>query len=525
MKPKEIQYGAQSRRSFVAGVNKLADAVCPTLGPFGRLVGYTNRFNKSLFTKDGVTVAKEIDLENKFEDLGAKSAREASTKTCDEAGDGTTTSIVLTQKLLNLAVMGVEQGLNVSEIAKGMEDTCSDICYILEKMSESVQNKTDIENIAKIASNGDKDLGKLISDAIEKVGKNGIITVEDSNTGTSSIELKEGLRFNKGYLSHLFVTDFEKNLVELEDANILVTDYEISHFKNLYPILEATNKLKQPLVVICRSLSGDARHGVLFNMQKFKTTLKFAVVEAPSYGDAQEELLKDICCVTGAKFITVKTGEVLKNVTIKDLGSCGKIVINKDSTTIIDGDGPLEAIKERIATIQSKADATSSSYERDQLLERAASLTGGVAIIKVGAQTESALKELKDRVEDALSATRSALVAGYVIGGGMALYLGSEEYFLPTRELSQDYLYGVNTVLESCKEPARRILRNAGIKNADSILEESGKYLGCIYDPISRDYVGYMKTGVIDPTLVVKSALINSVSVAVLGIRTDCMIS
>ena len=521
MAAKEIVYTENARNLILAGVNALADAVKVTLGPKGRNVVIEKSFGSPTVTKDGVTVAKEIELENRFENMGAQMVREVASKTSDVAGDGTTTATVLAQAIYREGSKLVAAGHNPMEIKRGIDKAVEAIVESLKKMSKQTKDPKEIAQIGAISANGDKEIGDKLAQAMEKVGKEGVITVEESKTAETTLEVVEGMQFDRGYLSPYFVTDAERMEVVLEDAYILISEKRISNMKDLLPVLEAIARSQKPLVIIAEDIEGEALATLVVN--KLRGTLVCAAVKAPGFGDRRKEMLTDIAVLTKGQVISEELGLKLENVTITDLGRAKRVTMDKDNTTIVDGAGDKEKIKGRIAEIRAQVEKTTSDYDREKLQERLAKLVGGVAIVKVGAATETEMKEKKARVEDALHATRAAVEEGVVAGGGVALIRAQKA--LDDLKLSDDQQVGVRIIHRAIEEPLRQIVQNAGLEGAVVVnkVKEGKDDFG--YNAATDQYGNLLSMGVIDPVKVVRTALQNAASVAGLMLTTECLVA
>jgi chaperonin GroEL len=521
MAAKEITYTENARNLILNGVNALANAVKVTLGPRGRNVVIEKSFGSPTITKDGVTVAKEIELENKFENMGAQMVREVASKTSDVAGDGTTTATVLAQAIFREGSKLVAAGHNPMEIKRGIEKAVEAITEDLKKGAKQTKDPNEIAQVGTVSANGDTTVGKLLSEAMEKVGKEGVITVEEAKSAETSLDVVEGMQFDRGYLSPYFVTDPERMEVSLEDAYILLSEKKISNMKDLLPVLEAIARQQKPLLIIAEDVEGEALATLVVN--KLRGTLSAAAVKAPGFGDRRKEMLKDIAILTGGQVIAEELGLKLENVTISDLGRVKRVKIDKDNTTLVDGAGPKDKIKGRQQEIRQQIENTSSDYDREKLQERLAKLVGGVAVIKVGAATETEMKEKKARVEDALHATRAAVEEGIVPGGGVAL-LRSQKV-LDTLKLSDEQQVGVRIIRRALEEPLRQIVANAGEEGSivvQKVREGSGNFG---FNAATGKYGDLVAEGVIDPVKVVRSALQNAASVAGLMLTTEALIA
>jgi chaperonin GroEL len=521
MAAKEIVYDTFARDKILAGVNALANAVKVTLGPRGRNVVIEKSFGAPTVTKDGVTVAKEIELEDKFENMGAQMVREVAAKTSDVAGDGTTTATVLAQAIYREGSKMVAAGHNPMEIKRGIDAAVVAIVEKLEKLSKPTKDPREIAQVGTISANGDEQIGKIIAEAMEKVGKEGVITVEEAKSLETVLDVVEGMQFDRGYLSPYFVTDQERMEAVLNDAYLLISEKKISSMKDLLPVLEAIAKQGKPLLIIAEDIEGEALATLVVN--KLRGTLNTAAVKAPGFGDRRKELLKDIAILTGGQVVSEDLGIKLENVTLSDLGQAKSVRIDKDNTTIVDGVGKKADIKGRIETIRRQIEDTTSDYDREKLQERLAKLVGGVAVIKVGAATEVEMKEKKARVEDALNATRAAVEEGIVPGGGTALLRAQAS--IEKLSVSEEQQTGVNIIRRALEEPIRQIANNAGLEG--SIVVEkvrSGKGANFGYNAATDKYGDLLEDGIIDPTKVVRTALQNAASVASLMLTTEAII-
>jgi len=518
---KQITYGDESRQAILRGVNRLADAVKVTLGPKGRNVVLDKKFGSPVITKDGVTVAKEIDLKDPLENMGAQMVREVASKTSDVAGDGTTTATVLAQAIYREGIKNVTAGANPMDLKKGIEKAVSVVVEELKKLSKPVKGKM-ITQVGTISANNDETIGAIIAEAMEKVGKDGVITVEEAKTLETSLEVVEGMQFDRGYLSPYFVTDPERMEVVLENPLVLIHEKKISSMKDLLPILEQVAKLGKPLLIIAEEVEGEALATLVVN--RLRGTLQVAAVKAPGYGDRRKAMLEDIAILTGGKAITEDLGIKLENIKVEDLGRAKKITIDKDNTTIIEGAGKTKDIEGRVKQIRTQVEETTSDYDREKLQERLAKLVGGVAVIKVGAATETEMKEKKARVEDAMHATKAAVEEGIVPGGGVALLRSTKA--VDAIKADGDIKVGIQIVRRSLEEPLRQIAQNAGHEGAvvvakvrDAKSSEEG------FNALTDDYENLVDAGVIDPTKVVRSALQNAASIASLLLTTEALVS
>jgi chaperonin GroEL len=521
MAAKMIAFDQEARQAMQRGIAKLARAVKVTLGPRGRNVIIQKSFGSPTVTKDGVTVAKEIELEDKYEDMGAKMVKEVASKTSDVAGDGTTTATVMAEAIYNEGLKAVVAGVNPMLMKRGMDQAVADIVEELKKLSTKVTTKTETEQVATVASNFDSEIGKMIAEATEKVGKDGVITVEEGKTLKTEVEWVEGMQFDRGYLSPYFVTNPTTMEAILEDPFILIHEKKISVVKDLVPVLEKVAQTGRPLLIIAEEVEGEALATLVIN--KLRGTFRCAAVKAPGYGDRRKAMLEDIAVLTDGKPIFEALGIELENVGLKDLGRAKKVIIDKDNSTIIEGAGNHDAIKGRIEAIRREISDTKSDYDREKLEERLAKLAGGVAKINVGAATESEMKEKKARVEDALHATRAALEEGILPGGGVAL-LRSAATVKP-KDLTHDAEIGYQIIVRACSAPLHQIADNAGQDGGvvlSKVLEGKGNFG---YDALKGEYTDLVKAGIIDPTKVTRSALQNAASVSTLLLTSDALIA
>jgi len=519
---KEIRYDQNAREALLKGVNTLADAVKVTLGPKGRNVIIDKSFGSPTVTKDGVTVAKEIDLEDKFENMGAQMVREVASKTSDVAGDGTTTATVLAQSIYREGAKLVAAGHNPMELKRGIDKAVAVIVEQLKKLSKPTKDQKEIAQVGTISANNDETIGNIIADAMAKVGKEGVITVEEAKSMETTLEIVEGMQFDKGYISPYFVTNPEKMEASLEEPLILINEKKISNMKDLLPILEQVAKMGRTLLIISEDVEGEALATLVVN--KLRGTLKIAAVKAPGFGDRRKAMLEDIAILTGGQLISEELGIKLEAITVKDLGSAKRITIDKDNTTIIDGAGDRKEIEARVKQIRAQIEETTSDYDREKLQERLAKLVGGVAVINVGAATESEMKEKKARVEDALHATKAAVEEGVVPGGGVAFIRCITN--LDAMKLEGGQQFGVNIVKKALEDPLRWIAMNAGQEGAIIIEKVKNGKGNFGFDAAKEEYVDDMvKAGILDPTKVTRTALQNAASVASLLLTTDCMIA
>ena len=519
---KEIKYDQSAREALLKGVNTLADAVRVTLGPKGRNVILEKTFGSPTVTKDGVTVAKEIEIEDRFENMGAQMVKEVASKTSDVAGDGTTTATVLAQSIYREGAKLVAAGHNPMELKRGIEKAVEAIVDELKKLSKPTKDQKEIAQVGTISANNDDTIGNIIAEAMSKVGKEGVITVEEAKSMETTLDIVEGMQFDKGYISPYFVTNPEKMEAILEEPFILINEKKISNMKDLLPILEQVAKMGKALLIVCEDVEGEALATLVVN--KLRGTLKIAAVKAPGFGDRRKAMLEDIAILTGGQMISEELGIKLESISLKDLGQAKRVVIDKDNTTIVDGAGDKKDIEGRVKQIRTQIEETTSDYDREKLQERLAKLVGGVAVINVGAATESEMKEKKARVEDALNATKAAVEEGIIPGGGVSFIRCIEK--LDTLKLEGQRQFGVNIVKKALEDPLRWIATNAG-KDGSIIIEKVKNGKGSFgFDAAKEEYVDdMMAAGIIDPTKVTRTALQNAASVASLLLTTDCMIA
>ncbi|HEM4137603.1 chaperonin GroEL [Streptococcus sp. 32226D021BW] len=517
---KEIKFAADARESMVRGVDILADTVKVTLGPKGRNVVLEKAYGSPLITNDGVTIAKEIELEDHFENMGAKLVSEVASKTNDIAGDGTTTATVLTQAIVREGLKNVTAGANPIGIRRGIEAAVATAVEALKAQASPVSNKAEIAQVAAVSSRSEK-VGEYISEAMERVGTDGVITIEESRGMETELDVVEGMQFDRGYLSQYMVTDNEKMVAELENPFILITDKKISHIQDILPLLESILQTNRPLLIIADDVDGEALPTLVLN--KIRGTFNVVAVKAPGFGDRRKAMLEDIAILTGGTVITEDLGLDLKDATIEALGQAAKVVVDKDGTTIVEGAGNPEAIANRVAVIKSQIEGTTSEFDREKLQERLAKLSGGVAVIKVGAATETELKEMKLRIEDALNATRAAVEEGIVAGGGTALVNVIDS--VAKLELTGDDETGRNIVLRALEEPVRQIAYNAGYEGSVIIDKLKNSELGTGFNAATGEWVNMIEAGIIDPVKVTRSALQNAASVASLILTTEAVVA
>ncbi|EAK7671960.1 chaperonin GroEL [Campylobacter coli] len=518
---KEIIFSDEARNKLYEGVKKLNDAVKVTMGPRGRNVLIQKSFGAPTITKDGVSVAKEVELKDSLENMGASLVREVANKTADQAGDGTTTATVLAHAIFKEGLRNITAGANPIEVKRGMDKACEAIVAELKKLSREVKDKKEIAQVATISANSDEKIGNLIADAMEKVGKDGVITVEEAKSINDELNVVEGMQFDRGYLSPYFITNAEKMTVELSNPYILLFDKKIANLKDLLPVLEQIQKTGKPLLIIAEDIEGEALATLVVN--KLRGVLNISAVKAPGFGDRRKAMLEDIAILTGGEVISEELGRTLESATIQDLGQASSVIIDKDNTTIVNGAGEKANIDARVNQIKAQIAETSSDYDREKLQERLAKLSGGVAVIKVGAATETEMKEKKDRVDDALSATKAAVEEGIVIGGGAALIKAKAKINL---DLKGDEAIGAAIVERALRAPLRQIAENAGF-DAGVVVNsvENAKDENTGFDAAKGEYVNMLESGIIDPVKVERVALLNAVSVASMLLTTEATIS
>ena len=522
MSAKEIKYDVKARESILNGVNALANAVKVTLGPKGRNVIIEKSFGSPVITKDGVTVAKEIELEDKFANMGAQMVKEVASKTSDTAGDGTTTATILAQAIYTEGSKLVAAGINPMALKRGIDKAVESVVDKLRSISKPTKDQKEIAQVGTISANNDATIGNIIAEAMDKVGKEGVITVEEAKSMETSLDVVEGMQFDRGYLSPYFVTDPEKMIASLEDPYILINEKKISNMKDLLPILEQVAKMGKPLMIIAEDVDGEALATLVVN--KLRGTLSVCAVKAPGFGDRRKAMMEDIAILTGGTMIAEDLGLKLENVTVNDLGTAKRIVVDKDNTTIVDGAGEREKIEGRVKQIRAQIDETSSDYDREKLQERLAKLIGGVAVINVGAATETEMKEKKARVEDALNATRAAVEEGIVPGGGTALIRCLDVLDNITTD-DEDEQHGINIIRRSLEEPLRQIAANAGHEGSIIVEQVKTKSDSEGFNAAKGVYEDLLDAGIIDPTKVTRSALQNAASVSGLLLTTEAMIA
>ena len=522
MPAKELKFREEARNAMLLGVDVLANAVRVTLGPKGRNVVLGKKFGSPVITKDGVTVAKEIELKNKYQNMGAQMVREVAVKTNDKAGDGTTTATVLAQAIFREGVKNVTAGANPMSLQKGIQLATDQVVAELERMSKKVRGKDELTAVATVSANNDAHIGKLISEAMERVGKDGVVTVEESKTLLTELDIVEGMQFDRGYLSPYFVTNPDRMEAVLEEPLVLLHEKKISAMRDLLPILEQTVGAGKPLLIIAEDVEGDALATLVVN--RLRGTIKVCAVKAPAFGDRHKAILEDLATLTGGRVITEDLGIKLENITVDDLGSAKRIIVDKENTTVVEGGGDRKAIQGRVATIRKQIEETTSDYDREKLQERLAKLAGGVAVVKVGAPTEIAMKEIKMRVEDALNATKAAAQEGIVVGGGVALVRASKVLDSFSAD-DPDVMTGVRIVKRALQEPLRRIAENAGVEGAVVIgeVEQSKGNKG--FNAVTGKFEDLAAAGIVDPTKVVRTALQNAASIAGLLLTTDAAVT
>lgn len=519
---KEIKFAIDAREGLINGVNKLSDTVKVTLGPKGRNVVLDKKFGSPLITNDGVTIAREIELEDRFENMGAQLVREVATKTNDIAGDGTTTATLLAQAIVREGVKNLAAGANPMIMQKGIKKAVDVAVEEIKNIAIPVETSEAIAQVGSISAS-DEHVGQMIAEAMEKVGKDGVITVEESNSMGTTLEVVEGMQFDRGYLSPYMMTDTEKMEAHLEDPYVLVTDKKISNIQDILPVLEQVVKSGKPLFIIAEDVEGEALSTLVIN--KLRGTFNVVAVKAPGFGDRRKEMLKDIAILTGTEMISEDIGRELSSVTINDLGTARKVNVSKDNTVIVDGAGTKEAIEERVSMIKKRLENAESEFDRDKLQERLARLSGGVAVIQVGAATETELKERKLRLEDALAATRAAVEEGIVSGGGTAYINTLEKISALLEESEGDERTGVNIILKALEEPIKQIAKNAGLEGSVIVEKVKSEEKGIGFDAYNEEYVNMIKAGIVDPAKVTRSALQNAASVAAMLLTTEAAVA
>ena len=519
---KQIKFGEDARKSLLEGVNKLADTVKVTLGPKGRNVVLDKSFGAPLITNDGVTIAKEIELEDKFENMGARLVKEVSTKTNDVAGDGTTTATVLAQTMIKEGVKNVAAGADPMAVKRGIDKAVDAAVKSLKEISSDVNGKEDIARVASISANSEE-IGNLISEAMEKVSKDGVITIEESKTSNTELNVVEGMQFDKGYVSPYMVTDTEKMEAVIDSPYILITDKKISNIQEILPLLETLMQQSGKLVIICDDVEQEALSTLVLN--KLRGVLNVVAVKAPGFGDKRKAMLEDIAILTGGEVITSDLGLELKDTTVEQLGRAKQVKVEKENTIIVDGSGDKEKIVERVSQLKSQIEETKSDYDKEQLQDRLAKIAGGVAVIGVGAATEVEMKDKKLRIEDALSATRAAVEEGIVAGGGTALINVIPEVEKCTESLENGEKLGAKIVLSALEEPVKQIARNAGLEPAVIVEKVKSEKVGVGFDAAKEEYVDMKKNGIVDPTKVTRSALQNAASIASMVLTTESLVT
>ena len=519
---KEIKYGVEARKALESGVNQLADTVRVTLGPKGRNVVLAKSFGAPLITNDGVTIAKDIELEDAFENMGAQLVKEVATKTNDVAGDGTTTATVLAQAMINEGMKNLAAGANPIILRKGMKKACDKAVEAISNMSQTISGKEQIARVASISA-GDENVGTMVADAMEKVSNNGVITIEESKTMKTELDLVEGMQFDRGYISAYMSTDMEKMVAELDNPYILITDKKISNIQDILPILEQIVQGGQKLLIIAEDVEGEALTTLILN--KLRGTFQVVAVKAPGYGDRRKAMLEDIAILTGGKVITDELGLDLKETTLDDLGRAKSVRVEKENTIIVDGAGSADAIEGRVSLIKSQIEETTSEFDKEKLQERLAKLAGGVAVVRVGAATETEMKEAKLRMEDALAATRAAVEEGIIAGGGSAYIHASKEVAKLTESLSGDEKTGAEIILKALEAPLFHIAGNAGLEGAVIINNVRESEPGIGFDALNEKYVDMVDAGIIDPVKVTRSALQNATSVASTLLTTESVVA
>ena len=519
---KEIKYGVEARKALEAGVNQLADTVRVTLGPKGRNVVLDKSFGAPLITNDGVTIAKDIELEDAFENMGAQIVKEVATKTNDVAGDGTTTATVLAQAMINAGMKNLAAGANPIILRKGMKKATNAAVEAIEKMSEQVGGKEQIAKVASISA-ADEEVGQLVADAMEKVSQDGVITIEESKTMKTELDLVEGMQFDRGYISAYMATDMEKMVAELDDPYILITDKKIANIQEILPLLEQIVQSGSKLLIIAEDIEGEALTTLIVN--KLRGTFSVVGVKAPGYGDRRKAMLEDIAILTGGTVVSEEVGIELKDATIDMLGRAKSVKVEKENTVIVDGAGDKDAIKARVGQIKSQIEETTSDFDKEKLQERLAKLSGGVAVIRVGAATETEMKEAKLRLEDALAATRAAVEEGIIAGGGSAYIHAAKAVKEMAKELSGDEKTGAEIVLKALEAPLYHIAANAGLEGSVIINKVAESEVGMGFDALTETYVNMVESGIIDPAKVTRSALQNATSVASTLLTTESVVA
>ena len=523
MSAKQMKYEGDARQAILAGVGKLAKAVATTLGPSGRNVIIDKKFGSPQITKDGVTVAKEIELPDPFENMGAQMVREVASKTNDVAGDGTTTATILGEAIYREGLKNVTAGANPQAIKRGIDKAAAAATEAIAKLAKKVSTSDEIAQVATVSANGDTEIGAIIADAMDKVGKDGTITVEDGKTTETTSDVVEGMQFDKGYLSPYFVTAAESMECVLDNPYVLIYEKKISNLNDMLPLLQGVAKSGKPLLIIAEDVEGEALATLVVN--KLRGTLQICAVKAPGFGDRRKEMLKDIAILTGGQVISEDLGIKLENVTVDQLGKAKRVTVDKENTTIVEGAGKSSDIQARVGEIKHQIETTTSDYDREKLQERLAKLAGGVAVIKVGAQTEAAMKEKKDRVDDALHATRAAVEEGIVAGGGVALVRCQKAVEKCAAALSGDEKIGAEILGRAMEAPLRQLVANAGLEAALIVEKVKGEKGNVGYDVASGEFVDLVKAGILDPAKVTRTALQNAASIAGLLLTTECMVT
>ena len=518
---KEIAFDIDARKKMESGVNQLADTVKVTLGPKGRNVVLDKGFGAPLITNDGVTIAKEIELEDRFENMGAQLVKEVATKTNDAAGDGTTTATVLAQAMINEGMKNIAAGANAIVLRKGMKKAVETAQKAIKEMSKPVSGKKDITRVAAISAESDE-VGEMVADAMEKVGKNGVITIEEAKTMQTSVDVVEGMQFDKGYLSAYMCNDKDKMVANMDEPYILITDKKISNIQDILPILEQISKAGKELLIIAEDVTGEALTTLIVN--SLRGTLKVVAVKAPGYGDNRKEMLKDIAFLTGGQAVFEELGMQLKDTSMEMLGRAKSVKVTKDSTTIVDGEGKSEDIQERITSIKAQAEKATSEYDKKKYLDRIAKMSGGVGVIRIGAATETEMKESKYRVEDALNATKAAVEEGIIAGGGSAYIHAQKAVLAEAAKLEGDEKTGALIVARALEAPLRTIVENAGLEGAIVVNKVKESADGIVFDAVSEEYVDMMANGIIDPVKVSDSALVNAESIASTLLTTEAAV-
>ncbi len=523
MAAKQMKYEGDARQAILAGVGKLAKAVATTLGPSGRNVIIDKKFGSPQITKDGVTVAKEIELPDPFENMGAQMVREVASKTNDVAGDGTTTATILGEAIYREGLKNVTAGANPQAIKRGIDKAAAAATEAIAKLAKKVSTSDEIAQVATVSANGDTEIGAIIADAMDKVGKDGTITVEDGKTTETTSDVVEGMQFDKGYLSPYFVTAAESMECVLDNPYVLIYEKKISNLNDMLPLLQGVAKSGKPLLIIAEDVEGEALATLVVN--KLRGTLQICAVKAPGFGDRRKEMLKDIAILTGGQVISEDLGIKLESVTVDQLGKAKRVTVDKENTTIVEGAGKSSDIQARVGEIKHQIETTTSDYDREKLQERLAKLAGGVAVIKVGAQTEAAMKEKKDRVDDALHATRAAVEEGIVAGGGVALVRCQKAVEKCAAELAGDEKIGAEILGRAMEAPLRQLVANAGLEAALIVEKVKGEKGNVGYDVASGEFVDLVKAGILDPAKVTRTALQNAASIAGLLLTTECMVT